>query len=88
MTPTTALGGALESRTPKHMATLTNPSEIVMLMRNINSYPHKEWRIPAEKMKMKRVHIVPLATQTIEFLRFLQELTGKSKWLLVWTVSR
>lgn len=37
-----------------------------------------EWRISAEKMKMKRVHIVPLATQTIELLRFLQEWMGNS----------
>ena len=40
-----------------------------------------EWRIPAEKMKMKRVHIVPLATQVVELLQFLQQLTGKSRWL-------
>ena len=40
-----------------------------------------EWRIPAEKMKMKRVHIVPLARQTVELLRFLRELTGRQKWL-------
>ena len=40
-----------------------------------------EWRIPVEKMKMKRVHIVPLASQTVELLKFLQQLTGRSKWL-------
>ena len=32
-------------------------------------------------MKMKRVHIVPLATQAIEVLRFVYELTGKNKWI-------
>ena len=40
-----------------------------------------EWRIPAEKMKMRRMHIVPLARQTIELLRALQALTGKQRWL-------
>ena len=30
---------------------------------------------------MKRVHIVPLARQTVELLRFLHELTGRQKWL-------
>ena len=40
-----------------------------------------EWRIPAEKMKMKRVHIVPLAMQTISLLQKLRELTSGYKWL-------
>lgn len=35
-----------------------------------------EWRIPAERMKMKELHIVPLATQAIAILRELQKLTG------------
>lgn len=41
----------------------------------------QEWRIPAEKMKMKRVHIVPLATQTLKLLDELRGLTGKGVWL-------
>lgn len=40
-----------------------------------------EWRIPAEKMKMKRVHIVPLATQVLKFLEELREFTGGCRWL-------
>jgi integrase len=32
-----------------------------------------EWRIPAERMKMKDPHIVPLCTQAIEILRELQK---------------
>ena len=31
-----------------------------------------EWRIPAQRMKMRRMHIVPLARQTIEALRELK----------------
>ena len=34
------------------------------------------WRIPAERMKMKAVHIVPLSTQAIAVLRDLHQLTG------------
>ena len=111
--PTVALQNALASRQPKHMAALTKPADIAMLMKNINSYPraivrcalklsaltfcrpgeirqaewseidfdNREWRIPASKIKMKRVHIVPLSRQAIEVLRFLQPLTGKNKWL-------
>lgn len=40
-----------------------------------------EWRIPAIKMKMGGVHIVPLATQVISVLHELQPLTGKGKYL-------
>jgi integrase len=34
------------------------------------------WTIPAEKMKMRRPHCVPLAKQSIEWLRALHKLTG------------
>jgi integrase len=35
-----------------------------------------EWRIPAEKMKARKVHIVPLVTQTLAVLRDMEALTG------------
>ncbi|QYY82805.1 tyrosine-type recombinase/integrase [Pseudomonas germanica] len=34
------------------------------------------WSIPAERMKRRREHVVPLPTQAIELLRNLQALTG------------
>jgi integrase len=40
-----------------------------------------EWRIPAEKMKARVMHIVPLARQAVDILRELQALTGKSHWV-------
>lgn len=40
-----------------------------------------EWRIPAEKMKMKAIHIVPLATQAIQVLQDLHALTGQTRYL-------
>lgn len=40
-----------------------------------------EWRIPAERMKMKRPHLVPLSSQALEVLSELKKLTGKSKLL-------
>ena len=36
----------------------------------------REWRIPAERMKMKTPHIVPLANQVIDLLKTLQTFTG------------
>ncbi len=40
-----------------------------------------EWRIPAGKMKMKALHIVPLSTQAVAILRELHPLTGKGKYV-------
>ncbi len=40
-----------------------------------------EWRIPAEKMKMRVMHIVPLATQSLVILRELQALTGAGRYV-------
>jgi integrase len=39
------------------------------------------WAIPAEKMKMKRPHRVPLAPRAVTILRELQGLTGAGKFL-------
>ena len=38
----------------------------------------KEWRIPAERMKMKTPHIVPLSKQALEVLAAVHELRGLS----------
>ena len=35
------------------------------------------WRVPAERMKMKTDHIVPLATQTLALLEQIREITGQ-----------
>lgn len=40
-----------------------------------------EWRIPAERMKMREQHIVPLSTQAIAVLRELQPLTGDGRYV-------
>lgn len=40
-----------------------------------------QWSIPAERMKMKVSHIVPLSTQAVEILRSLQPLTGASRYV-------
>ena len=39
------------------------------------------WAIPAEKMKMKRPHRVPLAPRAVAILRELQGITGAGKFL-------
>ena len=39
------------------------------------------WEIPAERMKMKSAHIVPLARQAVAELRHIQALTGNPQWV-------
>lgn len=43
--------------------------------------PHPAWKIPAQKMKMRRPHVIPLSRQAIEILNELHPLTGEGKYL-------
>jgi integrase len=40
-----------------------------------------EWRIPAERMKMRETHIVPLSRQAVEILRDLVVITGRQRYV-------
>jgi integrase len=40
-----------------------------------------EWNIPAERMKMREPHLVPLSTQALEILRGLHALTGSERYV-------
>jgi integrase len=44
-------------------------------------FENAQWSIPAEKMKMKTPHIVPLATQALAMLEAIKPLTGASKYV-------
>ncbi len=39
------------------------------------------WEIPAEKMKMRQPHIVPLASQSLDVLRRIHPLTGRGDYV-------
>jgi integrase len=41
----------------------------------------KRWEIPAERMKMRQPHIVPLSTQALNILREIYPLTGRGKYV-------
>ncbi len=45
------------------------------------NFEKAEWRIPAERMKMREQHIVPLSTQAIVVLRDLQARTGNRQFV-------
>lgn len=39
------------------------------------------WEIPAERMKMRRSHLVPLSTQALDLLNELKMMTGKYSYV-------
>jgi integrase len=44
-------------------------------------FENELWEIPAERMKMKKPHLVPLSKQAVEVLKSLQPLTGTGKYV-------
>ena len=61
--------------------TFVRPGELVKGEWREIEWEQAVWRIPAEKMKMKKPHLVPLARQALEALRELQKITGDENWL-------
>lgn len=109
--PTTALTGALQSRSKIHYPAPTSTKDISTIIQTISAYPYpivrgvlllqlytaarpgevrraewsefegSIWTIPAEKMKMRRPHIVPLSRQVLSMLEELRPYTGAGQWL-------
>lgn len=57
--------------------TFPRPGELRFLEWSEVDFDNKLIRLPAEKMKMKRPHLIPLSSQVIAILRAQQEFTGK-----------
>jgi integrase len=57
------------------------PANLVMMEWNELDLELAEWRIPAEKMKMKDRHIVPLPRQAVDLLRDIEPLTGSRRYV-------
>jgi integrase len=55
--------------------TMMRPGEVRHMRRNEVIWPTATWRIPAERMKMRRPHDVPLSKQAIGILRDVWPLT-------------
>lgn len=45
------------------------------------SFDRKQWKIPANKMKMGTPHIIPLSRQAIEILKEIEPVTGQGKYI-------
>ena len=59
----------------------TRPTELRAAQWKEFDLDDKEWRIPAERMKMRRQHIVPLSTQAVSILEDLYYVTGDGTYL-------
>ncbi len=57
------------------------PGELRHAEWNEINFDAVEWRIPAEKMKMNEMHIVPLSVQAREILEEIHPLTHKSRYV-------
>jgi integrase len=63
------------------LLTAVRPGELCGAEWNEFNFERAEWRIPAERMKMRKMHIVPLSSQVTVLLGELKELTGSGKHL-------
>lgn len=75
--------GASTTRLSLRLLALTfvRTSELIAARWDEIHFEEANWRIPAERMKMRSPHVVPLSRQALEALRTLHLLTGHSKLL-------
>jgi integrase len=73
--PTTTYALKVASRT------FVRPGELRYAEWSEIDFDNAEWRIPAARMKMSELHIVPLARQVIGWLRELHSVTGRGRFL-------
>ena len=78
-----AYDGALQTKLALRLllATFVRTTELRAAVWSEIDFDKAEWRIPAERMKMKELHIVPLSAQAIAILRELQKLNAHRQYL-------
>jgi len=68
--------------------TLTRPTELRSARWSEFDLKAKEWRIPAEKMKSRREHVIPLSNQSLNLLLELKPITGHREFLFFSNTSK
>lgn len=63
------------------LLTFVRTSELINATWDEFDFENKVWTIPAERMKMKKEHIVPLSDQALELFSEQRALTGDWKWV-------
>lgn len=61
--------------------TFVRTGELIAAKWSEFDFEDARWNVPAERMKMRSAHIVPLSQQTLDSLAELHTLTGTSEWL-------
>ena len=64
------------------MLTFVRTNELIKATWDEIDFKNCIWTIPAERMKMRKAHIVPLSRQTIEILNQLREMNGDWNYVL------
>jgi len=82
--------GSLVTRSALRLAPLVfvRPGELRKAEWSEMNLDTAEWRIPAAKMKMKMLHVVPLSEQALEVLKELQPFTQKPNHTFVFPSER
>jgi integrase len=78
-----AYRGSIVTRCALQLAPLVfvRPGELRHAEWSEINFDTAEWRIPAEKMKARTLHIVPLSLRALEVLREIQPLTGQGRYV-------
>jgi integrase len=73
--------GSPATKAALRLASLTfvRPGELRRAEWSEFNLDESEWRVPAERMKMREQHLVPLSRQAVAVLRDLQPITGRWK---------
>lgn len=76
-------GGNRETVIALHLLLLTfvRPVELRAAKWSEIDFGRAEWRVPAERMKMREAHVVSLSRQSLRLLRELHSLTGHREFL-------
>lgn len=52
------------------------------------SFERMQWKIPADKMKMRKPHIIPLSNQVIDILKSIEQVSGQGKYVFPSMVNK
>jgi integrase len=63
------------------LLTFVRTGELINATWDEFNFEEARWSIPAERMKMRKPHIVPLSRQSLAILRELHAMNGKYQWV-------
>jgi len=68
--------------------TAVRPGELRLALWSEIDWARAEWRIPAERMKMRRPHLVLLSRQALAILRAQEQISGDSPLIFPGSAQR